>query len=1688
MSLPNCKRTILRNYGRKLPRRRLLSAAVASVLACTAQANPTGPVVSHGQAEFARPDANTLNVTNSPGAIINWQGFSIGAQEATRFIQQSAASAVLNRVVGQDPSQILGRLSSNGRVFLINPNGIVFGDSARVDTAGLIASSLNMTDADFIAGQLRFAGEGGAVVNRGFVRVGRGGEVMLIAPSVENSGLIEAEGGRILLAAGRSMTVTSIDLEGVSFEVQAPADRAVNLGELLARGGAVGVFAGSIVHGGVIDTARVQQTDDGSVWLVGQGETVVNGVIVARGEDAASGGRIEITGADVALRGALVDASGEAGGGTVLVGGGAHGGGELARANTTVIDAASVVRADATGTGAGGQVVAWSEGTTTVDGRLSARGGPGGGDGGFVETSGRKSLEFSRAADVSAPAGRGGTWLLDPEDIDIDAGKAAAIEAALNTGSNVAVETHAEGAGAGNITVSAPISKTAGGDAGLSLTAHAGIDVNQPIESSAGKLDVDLTAGTTIRVNASISTNGGGVSTRIAAPDAPAEAGPGTSGGSATGTGTADAGGTTTDPAAATAPADPVAPSDPVTTATAADPPAPTDPTASDPVAAPSSGSGATTVPADPASTTVAVDPAPAGTDPGVAASDPGASAPGGNGLGILILGAIVTRGGGITADAGANGGTTVAGTLDASTTAAGATGGNIAVLGDTVTLTGTAVLDASGPAGGGEILIGGDEQGQGETRKAKQTTVEDGATVTADATDNGNGGKVIVYSDGRTAVHGHLSARGGANGGNGGFVETSGKEELVLTSAPDTGAAAGSGGHWLIDPTNETVDGARWALIHTAFTTGTDTVTVQTSAAGAGDGDITVTAPYDYDGIGTGKTLEFIAHDDIIVNGSIHDATWWTTADALSLVFTADSDGSGAGSVIFDATPAGGVPVEVSTGGTNIARSTLTVNAVSMLLQGGDEVGEQVRVATNYGMMDINLSGGLTVAGGSAGSTDATLHAGSPGPSGSYGDGQFIDAQFVEVIANAAGATIRNIGEGGQHITTTGTNVGGDAVLVDALDTGGYSVASIESVVWAETIYPTGQPQMINAVGGGNIRALAASGQQAFILGGDLVAGQVVDVAGVAGAVQVGGAAADGSSYIESYGLQSISAPSVTVQAGDAGGSARIAAMDFFGNPPIPAGWTQTVTSTGNTIQVLGGGGTADITTRGNQRIESGGDLVVDAQAGSEATVLAGGDQTVIAANEIRVQGGNRISGSATAMINAREFGTEGPGANAQVISAPTIRILGGSNGSYNQAEISSNGTQDVMADVIELLGGPSGQYNWASLESFALLQTINAANSLTVRGGSGGDHNGAWLYSASSQEITVGAGGILVQAGAGDPPTLINGVNNTAWIFADDYAIYPTAGYQHITVTGGGDLVIQGGTGIEGQDFARVGAGYATDADVVVTTVGGGDVILRGGTGAVVNGNNYAALTSTGTMTLDVSGDLLLEGGPDVNGYNSYAKITADGTSATINVAGNVTVSGGAGSLNYAKIDPINLTVNVGDNANPGTLTFNQGSGSGAEAALVTTGGTGVVNLGYGTCAPAGACALSTNGGVIYAATLNTTVFVTPPPPPPPPPGPPGPFLPPPSGGGGGGAPPPVGDAGPTLPDFPVFPERPPLPEPPAGPTPDVLSLLAQAALEVDGLPRHVPWVYPFGEGPGLMCGAASDKEDEKEEAAKK
>jgi filamentous hemagglutinin family protein len=435
--------------------RRLLGVAVASCFATAAPANPVGPSVVSGAATFAAVGKN-LTVTNSPGAIINWQGFSIRADEVTRFVQSGAASAVLNRVTGPEHSAILGQLASNGRVFLINPNGVTVGAGARIDTAGFVASSLALSNEDFLAGKFRFTDSGGAgkVTNAGTINAHSGGPVYLIAPAVENHGVITAPNGDVILAAGKSVELVSAASPDIRVQVQAGGE-ALNVGRLVAENGRVGIFGAAIRNSGLVSADSAQVTAAGTIVLKASqdltleatsaltangaaggavtvqaegGTLLADGRVEAKGSQAA-GGEVRLLGEQVDVMGAAgVDVSGAAGGGTILAGGDYQGGNvDVQNARVTHVSPDAKLRADATGQGDGGKVIVWADGTTRYAGTISARGGDGGGNGGFAEVSGKDALEYAGTTDLRAPAGTTGTLLLDPKFILIQAGGPAPV-------------------------------------------------------------------------------------------------------------------------------------------------------------------------------------------------------------------------------------------------------------------------------------------------------------------------------------------------------------------------------------------------------------------------------------------------------------------------------------------------------------------------------------------------------------------------------------------------------------------------------------------------------------------------------------------------------------------------------------------------------------------------------------------------------------------------------------------------------------------------------------------------------------------------------------------------------------------------------------------------------------------------------------------------------------------------------------------------------------------------------------------------------------------------------------------------------------------------------------------------------------------------------------------------------------
>ncbi|HMX16483.1 MAG TPA: filamentous hemagglutinin N-terminal domain-containing protein, partial [Rhodocyclaceae bacterium] len=528
------------------------SLVAGGLFAPAVVANPVGGVVVSGTASFTQQNPNTLLVRNGSGAVINWKSFSIGASETTIFDQASAASWVLNRVTGGDISRIYGHLKSNGRVFLVNRNGIFVGPGAVVDTTGFVGSTLGILDSDLAAGRLQFAkdGKAGSIVNQGVIRTQSGGNVVLMAPRITNQGTIDAPGGEIILAAGQKATITSLDLDGVAFQVQAPADTVLNLGKLLADDGAVKVFAGTLKHSGEIRANAITRDSGGQIVLASRAglDVTAVGSVTADGPSGGSirlesatgtarvagrlravgsadgGGQVDVLGRQVSLTGkAAVDASGATGGGNLRIGGDFQGNNpDVPNATDTFVAAGVRLAADATGLGKGGRIVVWSDGNTRYLGKLSARGGPLGGDGGFAEVSGKGNLLFLGGANLGAPKGTVGDLLLDPLDLFVDAlgglNPYVINEASDFPAHAITVTPATLAAITGNVTLYASRdlrinSAIALAGAGQGLSAHAGRDLQlgAAITTTGGAVSLDATRDISTFAATAINTGGGAV-------------------------------------------------------------------------------------------------------------------------------------------------------------------------------------------------------------------------------------------------------------------------------------------------------------------------------------------------------------------------------------------------------------------------------------------------------------------------------------------------------------------------------------------------------------------------------------------------------------------------------------------------------------------------------------------------------------------------------------------------------------------------------------------------------------------------------------------------------------------------------------------------------------------------------------------------------------------------------------------------------------------------------------------------------------------------------------------------------------------------------------------------------------------------------------------------------------------------
>ncbi|MCB1374782.1 MAG: filamentous hemagglutinin N-terminal domain-containing protein [Rhodobacteraceae bacterium] len=517
-----------------------VSAFALGALPAAAQ-SPQGGTVASGAARISQTARQSTIRQTSERAVIDWKSFDVGRTHRVVFDQPGKSSATLNRVNSVSKSVIQGSITAPGTVIIQNTAGVLFSKGAKLDVGGLVATSQTVDAARFQqGGGLSIGGgerPGARVVNEGEVTIGEKGLAALVGGNVENAGAIYARTGTVALASG---TRTTIDLSGdgaIQIAVGGnPAEGGVvNSGLIDAGAGRVLLTAGDAASAidSVINTTGVIRAGSssgsgGRIELIGRGsgKVRIGGTVSASG--ATGGGSVAITGESVAVAGAArIGARGGQDGGTVRIGGDLRGKGPLRRADHVAIAEGAVITATGE-TGRGGSVVAWADGTTIFDGRIAAEGGAGGG---LVETSGKFALAIGPMAAVST--GAGGTWLLDPRNVEIDNGGAAvspgvnnppdgpgiwtvdtnSLRQALNAGGNVVITTDADGTTPGNpgnsdgdIVFRRALNWTGSGD--LTLLADGDVVFDASVSTKDG--DFIATAGEDLRITNAIQSSGTG--------------------------------------------------------------------------------------------------------------------------------------------------------------------------------------------------------------------------------------------------------------------------------------------------------------------------------------------------------------------------------------------------------------------------------------------------------------------------------------------------------------------------------------------------------------------------------------------------------------------------------------------------------------------------------------------------------------------------------------------------------------------------------------------------------------------------------------------------------------------------------------------------------------------------------------------------------------------------------------------------------------------------------------------------------------------------------------------------------------------------------------------------------------------------------------------------------------------------
>jgi filamentous hemagglutinin family protein len=880
-----------------------------------------------------------------------------------------------------------------------------------------------------------------------------------------------------------------------------------------------------------------------------------------------------------------------------------------------------------------------------------------------------------------------------------------------------------------------------------------------------------------------------------------------------------------------------------------------------------------------------------------------------GNATGVTVKsdGTVVLTGSGIGIPA--DKATTIAsGTLDTSNTAPGQTGGNVKVLGSIVGLV-DAQINASGTNGGGTVLIGGDYKGQGTVPKANLTFVSPNSAIQADAMVNGDGGRVIVWSEETTRVYGNISARGGTTSGNGGFVETSSYQFLDVTTPPDVAAPAGFGGTWLIDPRNITINAAGpTAGINTAnpFTasaddavlavgtllaalTGGANVIVSTGTTGTQAGDITLATNLDFNGRGN-NTLTFQAAGNILINGQIFDSI--AGGDSLNLFLNADSDGNGEG-VVRTNQP-------ISTGGGNISATGTTagnspgVLANAPINSGGGNIsftgtsnfeGVRVNESLDSGGGNISFTGESVITDRAVVIDGSTINSG--GGNISF-TGDEIDLQSS--IING-GTILLQPKTPSQDIVIGGSNNTGALDLtvaeLNALTNGFSSITigrtdSSGAITLASSVTFNDPVTLRSPVGSGSIntRGFTLTGADdatiTLLAAGNITTGAITNP---------GRAVTIGSPLLPAGNIQAGSITTNTTSDGADGGSVFLQAVGDITASSIITVWQGSTTGNGGDISLTAGG---DIRVTGSG---SGGDVVAFTKNGNggNITLNAGGNIYTDDIQSIGTLSSGEISLTSGGTIDTTFFGdtpgnilscsgTEntcsggsGRGGNITLEAATAIKTNINANGPLGGGNIT------VTSDEIDLGARSNG--------GTIVLQPKTPSQNI-VLGGSDNNTGALDLTVAELNRLTDGFSSITIGRADGTGTITLNpfNFNNPVNIAGGSTLVGPNANTT-FTLTGTDSGEVSGfNSPLSFSSIENLTGGTASDSFQFSNGVSFGGTIDGGlGTDTL----NYSAYTTPVTVNLAAIGALNIEN--VVGGSSGNNTLVGSNTANTWNITAN-------------------------------------------------------------------------------------------------------------------------------------------------------------------------------------------------------